>query len=848
MERAPRAIFRRTACALGLAFATVSWAPPAAGWGTLTGGLDLSESDRSNLRWLLESYGVDGPRLLRELDARGAAHPVHQFVVVEAFRLLALDPAFADGQSGFPPLDHVNAWDGIERCEHGMRPATRDLVGDPRLVPPKRAGVGGPSPDAEVVSMVPVGFNSLYNGRGHYWNPWLQDGAAPEAAGENYSRLVMGLVEGLDANELAHFAAYLAHYVADPVSAKHADAFTLDDATLTELRAQATRFEAAASDDIVAWLGHDSVTKALAALEARAAALPGGARASAFWARVARHVGNSGADTLLRREDFWKVNIPPSTLRTAVACYLHDLANRGDKSVDAFYSYFDPFYFNGPIYDHWAQAPSFQLCTPGSEHLTWETNPAQLTQLRAQLDAPAPMLGAGPVRAHYVPLRVAKGFDAPELDRARVAETETLADLVRACSDLAHGDIDAAADFAADHEAHLRVAIRCVFTAFRASITALRGEAWGRRVDGPSGDVRIQLHVTNLADKPATITAARVYRRDPVVRTKVATETGWTVRIGREVGAEPVDIGIRVTGVPEGVAPSDLVVDLRGVVTDTPDSGWRRIPVTDAVTRRVTNPAGGALAAGVPAKGPVDVVVAIDTTGSMDSSLESLRDNAIASIRALKARAPDLRLAVTTFRDLAEEADRAFFTVRPFTRDLESQFAFLNGLGAGGGGDTPEDQLHGVAQGVALWEAEGDTPDRVPTKIVVVITDAEAKSPDSAGNTYESVAQRCHDVDPAHVYPIVVGHSAAAQASAQKLAELTGGRVLAAESGADVANALIDAVDTAAAEHPAPPQTRLDVAALLVVIAGGAGLLGGLALLLRARRRAPGGGTLGFMA
>src|SRR5690606_35288420 len=144
--------------------------------------------------------------------------------------------------------------------------------------------------------------------------------------------------------------------------------------------------------------------------------------------------------------------------------------------------------------------------------------------------------------------------------------------------------------------------------------------------------------------------------------------------------------------------------------------------------------------------------------------------------------------------------------------------------------------------GVGLWEAEGDTPDRVPSKIVVVITDAEAKSPDGAGNTYESIAQRCHDVDPAHVYPIVVGHSAAALESAARLATLTGGRVLAAESGADVAGALIDAVETAAAEHPAPPPTRLNVAALLVVIAGGAGLLAGLVLLLRARRRAPRGG------
>ncbi|MFO0746213.1 MAG: hypothetical protein U1F43_11140 [Myxococcota bacterium] len=195
----------------------------------------------------------------------------------------------------------------------------------------------------------------------------------------------------------------------------------------------------------------------------------------------------------------------------------------------------------------------------------------------------------------------------------------------------------------------------------------------------------------------------------------------------------------------------------------------------------------------------------------MQSSIDSLRANAIASIRKLQAQTDDLRLAVVTFRDLAEEADRPHFVVRPFTRDVASQFAFLNGLAADGGGDTPEDQLHAVSLGLGLWEseaAEGGVGDRVPSKIIVIVTDAPAKDPDSMGNTADSIGARAAAVDPAHIYPIVVRDDAAALATAEGLARRTGGKVLHAASGDEVANVLGQAIGAAVVAHAGEVEPR----------------------------------------
>jgi Mg-chelatase subunit ChlD len=238
-------------------------------------------------------------------------------------------------------------------------------------------------------------------------------------------------------------------------------------------------------------------------------------------------------------------------------------------------------------------------------------------------------------------------------------------------------------------------------------------------------------------------------------------------------------------------------------------------------------------------KGPIDVIVVMDTTGSMQGSIDSLRANAIAAIRKLEETSSDVQLAVSTFRDLAEQADLPHFEVQPFTGDLDAGFAFLNRLSAGGGGDLPEDQLHGISLGLELWEKAAAT-DRIPTKVVIVVTDAPAKSPDARGNTFESIARRARDVGRAHIYPIIVGNDGPALEHAARLAGDTGGKVLQAASGDEVAKAVLEAVaDAVATYSPAAlPRSRTTWIWLIGGVLGGlGGVLVIAGLIVHARRK-----------
>src|SRR5204863_4887313 len=89
-------------------------------------------------------------------------------------------------------------------------------------------------------------------------------------------------------------------------------------------------------------------------------------------------------------------------------------------------------------------------------------------------------------------------------------------------------------------------------------------------------------------------------------------------------------------------------------------------------------------------KHPVDVVFAVDTTGSMGGLIEGAKRTvwSIAThIQKTDADA-DLRIGLVAYRDIGDE-----YVTRDtqLTTDLDAVFAELTGFRAAGGGDTPED-------------------------------------------------------------------------------------------------------------------------------------------------------------
>ena len=128
----------------------------------------------------------------------------------------------------------------------------------------------------------------------------------------------------------------------------------------------------------------------------------------------------------------------------------------------------------------------------------------------------------------------------------------------------------------------------------------------------------------------------------------------------------------------------------------------------------------------------VDLVLCIDATGSMGTSIERVKDHALKfyddlqGALAEKKKAVDaLRLRIIAFRDYAVDGDQSmvmsdFFSL-PDEKDGLARF--VKGIDAMGGGDEPEHGLEALAYAIrSPWTAEG-TKRR---QVIVVWTDASS--------------------------------------------------------------------------------------------------------------------------
>eukprot|EP00048_Salpingoeca_helianthica_P001282 m.48112 g.48112 ORF g.48112 m.48112 type:complete len:668 (+) comp11342_c0_seq1:196-2199(+) len=86
----------------------------------------------------------------------------------------------------------------------------------------------------------------------------------------------------------------------------------------------------------------------------------------------------------------------------------------------------------------------------------------------------------------------------------------------------------------------------------------------------------------------------------------------------------------------------------------------------------------------------------LDTTGSMKPQMEAVKDQVTEIAKTLKTNGCDLRyLAFVGYKDWSDGDDH--FEVLPFTQKSDDFVRFVGKIKAGGGGDTPEDVLGGLA-------------------------------------------------------------------------------------------------------------------------------------------------------
>jgi hypothetical protein len=800
-------------------------------WGTISEPLPMSADEDSKLRRLINLYGANKEESLSEIEPRRGPHATHQFIVRQAYLLLERDPAFKESPWKLPEVNSVLAWDGVVRQTTGLDGMVeRKGVGSgpAAILAPAKGEVGGPSADAEITASGQ--WNPDYNASYHYWNPWLKCGDAPTASGSLYADLVNAITKDTGENAKAKAASHMSHYIADTVCAKHADMVALGETELKQLLQCADRWfrEHAANPKMTlnTWLGSAQISTAQDII-VRAS---GTSLDSPFWRRVNAHL----ADNPLLNPNESSIRPYPDvgapSLRAAVGGLLGALHERPKgKDLVRFYGFFDPFYYNGQLvmtYDLSAtSAPELGLVTPASEHLMWESNPALADYVNSSLYL---MTRGNKVERSYVALPDDKDLRSPDAKTRMAAYREAMAEFVREASLVQHGkDPLKGDDF--DHskfEGSLLLSVKYVFSALRSCITGIRCEPSYASFPKEK-KYRVYCDLGNAAKETVKIGAIRVsLLRDG----KLYTCPGWTKTVSASVANDArqrVTIELSAKNITED-APR-FVVDVFGRYKETPDVGFWRGEATQRPPRIMH---GMSLPAFDRVTGALDLAVCFDVTGSMGSSIDSVRSDAIAILGKLKERLGDMRVALISFRDIEEDKENAF-TVTPFSTDIEKVFSTMNSWEAKGGGDTSEDQLQAIRLALDMWADKVDP--RKPTKIVVVITDAPPHDPDVKRNTQASIADYAERVDPAHIYPIIVGDNTEAKEKAAELAALTGGEVLSAKSGEEVAAVLSEAVETAVATHGGRAQT--DVPPEMLFYGGLIAAALGLLWLRRGRRK-----------
>ncbi|MEU8300551.1 VWA domain-containing protein [Micromonospora sp. NPDC048909] len=124
-----------------------------------------------------------------------------------------------------------------------------------------------------------------------------------------------------------------------------------------------------------------------------------------------------------------------------------------------------------------------------------------------------------------------------------------------------------------------------------------------------------------------------------------------------------------------------------------------------------------------------DVVLLVDTTGSMGGAIANVRTNLQQVITDVRAAQPGAQFAVASYRDEGDGAE--LFRVRQnVTDDATALQDAVDALAAGGGGDAPEgwvNALFQVSDGAIAYRAGS-------SRIVVLVGDAPSHDP-SAGHT-----------------------------------------------------------------------------------------------------------------
>ncbi|MGK5522964.1 VWA domain-containing protein [Micromonospora sp. URMC 107] len=187
---------------------------------------------------------------------------------------------------------------------------------------------------------------------------------------------------------------------------------------------------------------------------------------------------------------------------------------------------------------------------------------------------------------------------------------------------------------------------------------------------------------------------------------------------------------------------SRTVIVLAGVtaaVTALATPAWAAPGVSPAVVDQAADPGTvipvGKVVSTPPIPPKPDVVLLVDTTGSMGGAIANVRANLQQVITDVRSAQPSAQFAVASYRDTGDGAE--LFRVRQdLTGDATALQGAVDGLAAGGGGDTPEawvNALVEVSEGAIGYRAGS-------SRIVVLVGDAPSHDPSNGRTLAQATA------------------------------------------------------------------------------------------------------------
>jgi len=132
---------------------------------------------------------------------------------------------------------------------------------------------------------------------------------------------------------------------------------------------------------------------------------------------------------------------------------------------------------------------------------------------------------------------------------------------------------------------------------------------------------------------------------------------------------------------------------------------------------------------------PLELVFVVDTTGSMGGTITNLQNNIEAFIDQLPSNVKSWKAKVIGFKDLTSDASPLYSS--SWTMNLADLKSSLSSLSPGGGGDTPESLIDGIANAVNSgdWSASSTAK-----RAIIAFTDAATKMPVASSGTLASIA------------------------------------------------------------------------------------------------------------